>query len=326
MVREIIHISCGDEGLTLGCKIWEQYGIEHGINNGKNMSKQDDDKNIGSGPVGDYQCIFNSTKSERYVARAVFVGSDDNLTIGKNDIFDEQYCINYNADLSGNTMEYSPIASSIIDEIGNKVRLQVELCGNVEAFILNRSINKTYGSVIGRSVLEAIADTYHAKKSVVSNNLMPKDGDNIVPLYVLSNVSDEIDHSQLSFVYFNDCDTGVSQIARQITTINKSRRFPDTYLPCDYSEYEQNLVPFPKLHFFDSFTASFANDTPKHKPSKYEWAKLFTNCVNYNNFYIKFSNKYAYNSFCFLLFFAIFVLFCKKCAFLIEIEISMVNG
>lgn len=267
MVREIVHLQCGQCGNQIGNKFWEIISDEHGIN-----------------PEGDYignsdnqldriNVYYNEAHGGRYVPRAVLVdlepGTMNTIRDGKlGQLFRPDNFV-YGQSGAGNNWAkgYYTEGQELVDSILDVVHKEVESCDALQGFQLVHSLGGGTGSGLGTLLLNKLREEYPDRiLSTYSIVPSPKVSDTVVEpynctlsLHHLIESSDEvfcIDNGalyeicqntlQLQSPTYGDLNHLVSMVMSGTTC---SLRFPGQ-LNSDLRKLAVNLIPFPRLHFF----------------------------------------------------------------------------
>merc|ERR1712083_997281 len=266
-MREIVHIQAGQCCNQIGAKFWEIISDEHGID-----------------PTGSYtgtsdlqleriNVYYNEASGAKYVPRAVLVdlepGTMDSVRSGPfgqifrpdNFVFGQSGAGNNWA--KGHYTEGAELVDSVLDV----VRKEAEGCDCLQGFTLSHSLGGGTGSDMGTLLISKIREEYPDRVMCTFSVFpSPKVSDTVVEPYncVLS-VHQLVENSDESMLIDNEALYDICFRTLKLTTptfgdLNHlvaavmsattcCLRFPGQ-LNCDLRKLGVNLVPFPRLHFF----------------------------------------------------------------------------
>lgn len=228
-------------------------------------SSDDDDTSFTS--------FFSETASGSHVPRAVFVDSDpttrDEIIKGQlGRLFHPDNVLGYKRDCKNNFFEGRMMATTfrIKENVMDRVRMLVDLCSNLEGFIIFHAFGGGTGSGIGTEVLTDLRDQF-GKKVIFQSIIYPsKHYSNCVvepynTIFSLAGTKDTVD---LSFVLDNEAaysvcekNLGISTpsfdhvnalLAQAVSAMTTSLRF-ETELNANLTEILTNLVPDRRLRY-----------------------------------------------------------------------------
>merc|ERR1712190_305953 len=266
-MREIVHIQAGQCGNQIGAKFWEIISDEHGID-----------------PTGSYNgttdlqlerinVYYNEATGGKYVPRAILVdlepGTMDSVRSGPfGQIFRPDNFVFGQSGAGNNWAKgHYTEGAELIDAVLDVVRKEAEGCDCLQGFNLTHSLGGGTGSGMGTLLISKIREEYPERMmSTFSVFPSPKVSDVVVEPYnatlsihQLVENADEvmvIDNEalydicnktlKLSNPSFGDLNNLVSAVMGGITC---SLRFPGQ-LNSDLRKLGVNLIPFPRLHFF----------------------------------------------------------------------------
>eukprot|EP01083_Nonionella_stella_P062143 161656_1 len=272
MVREVLSINIGQAGIQLGQSVWEQYCTEHKIH--KNGSKSDEKESNNDS----FHCFYQETSGGMYVPRNLMIDLEPNVIDDvKNSaycaIFDETFLLSGNEDAANNFARgHYTVGRDIMDKVNDKIRKLVDQCDNVQGFLINHSVGGGTGSGLGSLILEKIA-VHYRRKSKIGFEIYPSPTIStcvVEPYNGLLTTHWLLDHTEVSLVLDNEAlydichkcldierpsyDNLNRLITKIISSMTASLRFGGE-LNVDLSEFQTNLVPFPRLHFMMSSMA-----------------------------------------------------------------------
>ncbi|EPY85690.1 tubulin alpha-1A chain, partial [Camelus ferus] len=219
---ECISIHVGQAGVQIGNACWELYCLEHGIQPDDQMPS---DKTTGGGDDS-FNTFFSETGAGKHVPRAVFVNLEptviDEVHTGTYcQLFHPEQLITGKEDAANNYAHYAhghyTIGKEIIDLVLDQIRELADQCtAVVEPYnsILTTHTSLEHSDCAFMVDNEAICDICHRNLDIEC------------PTY-----------------------TNLNRLIGQIvSSITASLRF-DGALNVDLTEFQTNLVPYPRIHF-----------------------------------------------------------------------------
>ncbi|XP_075591017.1 tubulin alpha chain-like [Dermatophagoides farinae] len=269
-MREIVSIHLGQCGAQLGGATWELFCLEHGIfpdgtlpSNGDGFEGFEDDA---------HSTFFSETSENKLVPRALFCDLEPSVidevrngTYGQ--LFHPEQLISHKEDAANNYARgHYTVGKEVIDNVMDKIRKLVENCSGLQSFLMYHAVGGGTGSGLGCLILEKLALEYGKKSKLnICTWPAPEISTAIVEPYnaVLCTHS-FIEHTDVTFLMDNEaiydiCTKQLSVehpsyhnlnrlIAQVISSFTVSLRF-DGALNVDITEFQTNLVPFPRIHF-----------------------------------------------------------------------------
>ncbi|KAF4351828.1 hypothetical protein F8388_005106 [Cannabis sativa] len=231
-MRECISIHIGQAGIQVGNACWELYCLEHGIQPDGQMPS---DKTVGGGDDA-FNTFFSETGAGKHVPRAVFVDLEPT-------VIDE-----------------------IVDLCLDRIRKLADNCTGLQGFLVFNAVGGGTGSGLGSLLLERLSVDY-GKKSKLGFTVYPSPqvSTSVVEPYnsVLSTHS-LLEHTDVAVLLDNEAIydicrrsldierptyTNLNRLVSQvISSLTASLRF-DGALNVDVTEFQTNLVPYPRIHF-----------------------------------------------------------------------------
>ncbi|TRY80607.1 hypothetical protein TCAL_07787 [Tigriopus californicus] len=227
-MREIVSIHVGQAGCQIGNACWELYCLEHGIQP-DGLIPDDDDPGI---MEDSFNTFFAETGSGKHVPRAVFVDLEptviDEIRTGTyRQLFSPSQLLTGKEDAANNYARgHYTIGKEFVDITMDKIRRLTEQCPSLQGFLIATAVVEPYNSLLFTHT--------------------------------------SLDHSDVSFLVDNEaiydlCHKmlGVERptytnlnrlVAQIISSITASLRF-DGALNVDLTEFQTNLVPYPRIHF-----------------------------------------------------------------------------
>ncbi|KAI6238293.1 Tubulin alpha chain [Aphelenchoides fujianensis] len=267
-MREVVSLHVGQAGVQIGNACWELYCLEHGI--------QPDGRMPSDATVGvedsSYNTFFSETHSGKHVPRAVFVDLEptvvDEIRSGTyRNLFHPEQLITGKEDAANNYARgHYTIGKELIDTCMDRLRKTVEACHSMQGFVIFHSFGGGTGSGFASLLMERLSVDY-GKKSKLEFSIYPAPqvSTSIVePYNSILTTHTTLEHSDCSFLVDNEAiydicrrDLTITRptytnlnriIAQTVSSITASLRF-DGALNVDLTEFQTNLVPYPRIHF-----------------------------------------------------------------------------
>ncbi|KAK8617634.1 hypothetical protein V6N13_080544 [Hibiscus sabdariffa] len=267
-MRECISIHIGQAGIQVGNACWELYCLEHGIQPNGQMPS---DKTVGGGDDA-FNTFFSETGAGKHVPRAVFVDLEptviDEVRTGTyRQLFHPEQLISGKEDAANNFARgHYTIGKEIVDLCLDRIRKLADNCTGLQGFLVFNAVGGGTGSGLGSLLLERLSVDY-GKKSKLGFTVYPSPqvSTSVVEPYnsVLSTHS-LLEHTDVSILLDNEAIydicrrsldierptyTNLNRLVSQvISSLTASLRF-DGALNVDVTEFQTNLVPYPRIHF-----------------------------------------------------------------------------
>lgn len=255
----------------MGNQLWELYLLEHGIGNDGVLSPSIKKANQRTYENA-YDTIFNETESGQLVPRTVIVDLEPTVTDEIRNgpyrsLFHPNQIVSGKEDASNcYARGFYTLGRDLLEETMENVRRQVEACETVQSFFVFHSFGGGTGSGFTSLLCDHIAEEFTSKTRLACAIYpSPTISTAIVEPYnavLLTHTS--MENMDVVFLMdnqamYNLCRTRlnierpsysninrlVSQVASAITC---SLRFSGS-LNVDLSEFQTNLVPYPRIHF-----------------------------------------------------------------------------
>ncbi|XP_063863570.1 tubulin alpha-1 chain isoform X2 [Scylla paramamosain] len=267
-LRECISVHVGQAGVQMGNACWELYCLEHGIQPDGQMPS---DKTIG---VGDdsFNTFFSETGSGKHVPRAVFVDLEpsvvDEVRTGVyRQLFHPEQLITGKEDAANNYARgHYTIGKEIVDVVLDRIRKLADQCTGLQGFLIFHSFGGGTGSGFTSLLMERLSVDY-GKKSKLEFAIYPAPQVAtavVEPYNSILTTHTTLEHSDCAFMVDNEAIydicrrnldierpsyTNLNRLIGQIvSSITASLRF-DGALNVDLTEFQTNLVPYPRIHF-----------------------------------------------------------------------------
>ena len=267
-MREVISIHIGQAGIQVGNACWELYCLEHGIQPDGQMPS---DKTVGGGDDA-FNTFFSETGAGKHVPRCVFVDleptvADEVRTGTYRQLFHPEQVITGKEDAANNYARgHYTIGKEIVDLVLDRIRKLADNCTGLQGFLCFNAVGGGTGSGLGSLLLERLSVDY-GRKSKLGFTIYPSPqvATAVVEPYnsVLSTHS-LLEHTDVAVMLDNEAIYDICRrsldierptytnlnrlIAQIISSLTASLRF-DGALNVDVTEFQTNLVPYPRIHF-----------------------------------------------------------------------------
>ncbi|KRY42640.1 Tubulin alpha-3 chain, partial [Trichinella spiralis] len=266
--REVISIHIGQAGVQIGNSCWELYCLEHGIQPDGTFPL-DKAANLSD---DSFTTFFSEAGSGRHVPRAIFVDLEpsviDEVRLGAyRRLFHPEQLITGKEDAANNYARgHYTIGKEIIELVLDRVRRLAENCTGLQGFLIFHSFGGGTGSGFTSLLMERLSVDY-GKKSKLEFAVYPAPQVStavVEPYNSILTTHTTLEHSDCAFMVDNeaiydicrrnlDIDRPMYQnlnrlIGQIVSSITASLRF-DGALNVDLTEFQTNLVPYPRIHF-----------------------------------------------------------------------------
>ncbi|KAF0038204.1 hypothetical protein F2P81_008688 [Scophthalmus maximus] len=267
-MRECISMHVGQAGTQMGNACWELYCLEHGIQPDGQMPS---DKTVGGGDDS-FNTFFSETGAGKHVPRAVFVDLEptviDEVRTGTyRQLFHPEQLITGKEDAANNYARgHYTIGKEIIDLVLDRTRKLADQCTGLQGFLIFHSFGGGTGSGFTSLLMERLSVDY-GKKSKLEFAVYPAPQVStavVEPYNSILTTHTTLEHSDCAFMVDNEAIydicrrnldierptyTNLNRLIGQIvSSITASLRF-DGALNVDLTEFQTNLVPYPRIHF-----------------------------------------------------------------------------
>jgi len=267
-MREIISIHVGQAGCQIGNGCWELYCLEHGIHPDGKMPS---DLTIGGGDDA-FNTFFSETSSGKHVPRAIFVDLeptvvDETRTGTYRNLFHPEQLITGKEDAANNYARgHYTVGKELIEIVMDKVRKLTRDCSGLQGFLVFHSFGGGTGSGFTSLLMDHLSADYSRKPKLEFGIYpAPKTSTTIVePYNAILMTHTTLEHTDVAFMVDNDAIYDLCRrnldidrptytnlnrlIAQVISSLTASLRF-DGQLNVDLTEFQTNLVPYPRIHF-----------------------------------------------------------------------------
>ncbi|KAK4884615.1 hypothetical protein RN001_000886 [Aquatica leii] len=267
-MREVISIHIGQGGVQIGNACWELYCLEHGIQpDGKMCLDQFAVSNDDS-----FRTFFNETEAGKQVPRAIMMDLEptvvDEVRTGTyRQLFHPEQLITGKEDAANNYARgHYTVGKDIADVVLDRIRKLTDQCSGLQGFFVFHTFGGGTGSGFTSLLMERLSTEYQKKtKLEVAIYPAPQISTAVVePYNTILTTHDTLEHSDCSFIFDNEaiydiCRTKLDVerpsytnlnrlLAQIISSVTSSLRFEGS-LNVDMMEFQNNLVPYPRIHF-----------------------------------------------------------------------------
>jgi tubulin alpha len=269
-MREVISLHIGQAGVQIGNACWELYCIEHGIQpDGK---KEGAEEVVSKDKEDSFSTFFSSTGAGKYVPRAVFIDLEasvvDEVRTGPfRQLFHPEQMVTGKEDAANNFARgHFTVGREKIDDVVDKVGKLTEQCQSLQGFFIFRSFGGGTGSGFASLLLERLSVEY-GKKSKLEFTIYPAPQVAtavVEPYNAVLTSHTSLEHSDCGFMMDNEAIYEICKrnldverpsynnlnrlIAQVVSSVTSSLRFEGS-LNVDLTEFQTNLVPYPRIHF-----------------------------------------------------------------------------
>ncbi|KAI9530500.1 hypothetical protein NQZ68_004518 [Dissostichus eleginoides] len=266
--RECISIHVGQAGAQIGNACWELYCLEHGLQPDGQMSSG---RTTGRGDDC-FNTFFSETGAGKHVPRAIFVDLEptviDEVRTGTyRQLFHPEQLITGKEDAANNYARgHYSIGKEIIDMVLDRTRKMADQCTGLQGFLVFHSFGGGTGSGFTSLLMERLSVDY-GKKSKLEFAIYPAPQVStavVEPYNSILTTHTTLENSDCAFMVDNEAIydicrrnldierpsyTNLNRLISQIvSSITASLRF-DGALNVDLTEFQTNLVPYPRIHF-----------------------------------------------------------------------------
>lgn len=266
-MREVISVHVGQAGVQIGNTCWELFCLEHGIQPDGQMPS---DK---QGQVDDsFSTFFSETGTGHHVPRAIMVDLEptvvDEIRTGTyKQLFHPEQMVTGKEDAANNYARgHYTVGKEVIDLVLDRIRRLSENCSGLQGFLIFHSFGGGTGSGFTSLLMERLSVDF-GKKSKLEFSIYPAPQVStavVEPYNSILTTHTTLEHSDCSFMVDNEAIYDICRrsldverpsyknlnrlISQVVSSITASLRF-DGALNVDLTEFQTNLVPYPRIHF-----------------------------------------------------------------------------
>ena len=266
-MRECISVHVGQAGVQMGNACWELYCLEHDI-------MPDGTLNPNRPPSEDvsFSTFFSETGTGRYVPRAIYADLEptvvDEVRTGTySKLFHPEQLITGKEDAANNYARgHYTVGKELISPVIDRIRKSAEQCTGLQGFLIFHSFGGGTGSGFSSLLMEQLSVEY-GKKSKLEFAIYPAPQVStavVEPYNTILTTHNTLEHSDCSFMVDNEAIYDICRrnldierpsylnlnrlIGQIVSSITASLRFEGA-LNVDLTEFQTNLVPYPRIHF-----------------------------------------------------------------------------
>uniref|UniRef100_A0A2C9JCI5 Tubulin alpha chain n=1 Tax=Biomphalaria glabrata TaxID=6526 RepID=A0A2C9JCI5_BIOGL len=265
-MREVISIHVGQAGIQMGNACWELYCLEHGIQPDGNVIEN------GSNGESSMHTFFSETGCGKHVPRALLVDLEptvvDEVRTGTyRQLYHPEQMISGKEDAANNYARgHYTVGKEIIDLVMDRIRKSADLCSGLQGFLVFHSFGGGTGSGFTSLMMEKLSVDYGKKcKLEFAIYPAPQMSSAVVePYNSILTTHTTLEHTDCTFMVDNEAIYDICHrsldierpsfinlnrlIGQVVSSITASLRF-DGALNVDLTEFQTNLVPYPRIHF-----------------------------------------------------------------------------
>uniref|UniRef100_H2SWL9 Tubulin alpha chain n=1 Tax=Takifugu rubripes TaxID=31033 RepID=H2SWL9_TAKRU len=266
---KVISIHVGQAGVQTGNACWELFCLEHNI--GPDGAALDDaaQPNSRDDP---FNTFFHTGSTGRHVPRAVYVDLEpsvvDQVRVGKyKELFHPEQLISGKEDAANNYARgHYTVGKDMVDRVMERVRKTADQCTGLQGFLVFHSFGGGTGSGFTSLLMERLSVDY-GKKSKLEFSVYPAPQVStavVEPYNSILTTHTTLEHSDCAFMVDNEAIYDICHhnmdiespgylnlnrlMGQIVSSITASLRF-DGALNVDLTEFQTNLVPYPRIHF-----------------------------------------------------------------------------
>lgn len=304
--REVIQVHIGQAGVQIANACWELYCLEHAIQpDGQLYAGYHNPNN----PDTTYNAFFSVASSGKCVPRVCMIDLEptviDEIRTGTyRHLFHPDQLMTGKEDAANNYARgcYS-VGKEMIDLAMDRIRKVAEECTSLQGFIFFRAFGGGTGSGFSTILLERLCQDY-GKRSKLDFAIFP--APQISPIIVepynaILSTHGTLDYEDVCFIMDNEAVydilarhldvprptyTNLNRLLGQVVSaVTCSLRFEGA-VNVDLTEFQTNLVPYPRIHFPLITYAPFTPITKANHESL-SIAQLTNSCFEPSNQMVK---------------------------------------
>jgi len=266
-MREVLSIHIGQAGVQSASACWELFCLEHGIHPDGTMAYD-----LGYGTDSSGNCLFQEVGSGKHVPRCLMADLEpsvvDEIRSGTyRQLFHPEDLVTGKEDAASlYARGHYTIGREMIYILLDRIRIAAEKCSGLQGFMMYNAVGGGTGSGLGCLLLERLSVEY-GKKSKLNFCIWtsPNLSNCVVEPYnsVLATHS-LLEHTDVAVLLDNEAAYDITKyfldigkptyvnlnrlLAQVISSLTCSLRFEGA-LNVDITEFQTNLVPYPRIHF-----------------------------------------------------------------------------
>jgi len=222
--------------------------------------------------VDAFNTFFSETSSGKHVPRAVFVDLEpsvvDEVRTGKyKTLYHPEQLITGKEDAANNYARgHYTVGKNLVDTALDRIRRLAEACKGLQGFLIFHAVGGGTGSGLGSLLLERLSVDY-GKKSKLGFTVYPSPQVStavVEPYNSVLSTHSLLEHTDVDIILDNEAIYDICRrsldverpsytnlnrlVAQVISSLTASLRF-DGALNVDITEFQTNLVPYPRIHF-----------------------------------------------------------------------------
>jgi len=219
-----------------------------------------------------YTTFFSETGAGKHIPRAIFIDLEptviDETRCGTyRQLFHPEQLINGKEDAANNYARgHYTIGKEVVDLVLDRIRKLADQCNGLQGFLLFHSFGGGTGSGFTSLLMERLSVDY-GKKSKLEFSIYPAPQVAtavVEPYNAILTTHTTLEHSDCSFMVDNEAIYDICRrnldierpsysnlnrlVGQIVSSITASLRF-DGALNVDLTEFQTNLVPYPRIHF-----------------------------------------------------------------------------
>jgi len=265
-MREVISIHIGQAGVQLGNACWELFCLEHNIRPDGTFADNAAPRD------GAFSTFFAETGSGKHVPRAVMVDLEptvcDEVRSGAyRGLYHPEQIISGKEDAANNYARgHYTVGKEIVDLVLDRIRKLADNCTGLQGFLCFNAVGGGTGSGLGSLLLERLSVDY-GRKSKLGFCVYPSPQVStavVEPYNCVLSTHALLEHTDVAVMLDNEAIYDICRrsldiqrpsytnlnrlVAQVISSLTASLRF-DGALNVDITEFQTNLVPYPRIHF-----------------------------------------------------------------------------
>ncbi|PFH37502.1 alpha tubulin TUBA1 [Besnoitia besnoiti] len=266
-MKEIICLHVGQAGVQMGDACWELFCLEHGIHPDGAL-----DEGYRNSADEAFQTFFTESSVGKFVPRAMFIDLEptpiDEIRTGTyRSLFHPEQMLSGKEDAANNYARgYYTVGLEMLGLALDRTRRLVEHCSGVQGFIMFAAAGGGTGSGLGSAILERLNDEF-GKKTKMNFCAWPSPQIStavVEPYNAVHNTHALLENTDVAVLFDNEALYDICTrylnlpktsyvnlnriIAQVISSVTCSLRFAGS-LNFDLTEFQTNLVPYPRIHF-----------------------------------------------------------------------------